>query len=94
MLYNINILYLQCVFHGIRFKVNEDWLSGDNHFFCLYFYINKSYTPTIRHHFKQKKESTASIYHHHRKELIFANTQKKSYTLILIEQIRQSNKVL
>ena len=35
MLYNINILYLQCVFHGIRFKVNEDWLSGDNHFFIF-----------------------------------------------------------
>ena len=29
MLYNINPLYLHCVFHGIRFKVsNEDWLSG------------------------------------------------------------------
>ncbi len=21
------LLYLQCVFHGIRLKVNEDWLS-------------------------------------------------------------------
>ncbi len=28
MLYNINTLYLQCVFHGIRFKVNKDWVSG------------------------------------------------------------------
>ncbi len=29
MLYNIKALYLYCVFHGIRFKVNnEDWLSG------------------------------------------------------------------
>ena len=28
MLYSINALYLHCVFHGIRFKVNnEDWLS-------------------------------------------------------------------
>ena len=28
MLYNIKALYLHCVFHGIRFKVNnEDWLS-------------------------------------------------------------------
>ena len=28
MLHNINSLYLHCVFHGIRFKVNnEDWLS-------------------------------------------------------------------
>jgi len=29
MLYNIFYLPLQSVFHGIRFKVNnEDWLSG------------------------------------------------------------------
>ena len=28
MLYNINHLSLHCVFHGIRFKVNKDWLSG------------------------------------------------------------------
>ena len=29
MLYNIFYLPLHCVFHGIRFKVNnEDWLSG------------------------------------------------------------------
>ena len=28
VLYNIKMVYLQCVFHGIRFKVNnEDWLS-------------------------------------------------------------------
>ena len=27
MLYNIKILPLHCVFHGIRFKVNEDWVS-------------------------------------------------------------------
>ena len=23
-------------FHGIRFKVNEDWLSGDNHFLFMH----------------------------------------------------------
>ena len=28
MLYNINHVYLHCVFHGIRFKVNKDWVSG------------------------------------------------------------------
>ena len=28
MFYNINHLSLHCVFHGIRFKVNKDWLSG------------------------------------------------------------------
>ena len=27
MLYNIKTLTLHCVFHGIRFKVNEDWVS-------------------------------------------------------------------
>ncbi len=28
MLHNIKSVYLHCVFHGIRFKVNnEDWLS-------------------------------------------------------------------
>ena len=28
MLYNIKVVYLHCVFHGIRFKVNEVWVSG------------------------------------------------------------------
>ena len=27
VLYNIKVVYLHCVFHGIRFKVNEDWVS-------------------------------------------------------------------
>ena len=27
MLNNIKPLYLHCVFHGIRFKVNKGWLS-------------------------------------------------------------------
>ena len=27
MLNNIKVVYLHCVFHGIRFKVNEDWVS-------------------------------------------------------------------
>jgi hypothetical protein len=36
MLYSINALYLHCVFHGIRFKVNnEDWLSVKMAFFVL-----------------------------------------------------------
>ncbi len=36
MLHNIKAIYLHCVFHGIRFKVNnEDWLSVmDSLFFC------------------------------------------------------------
>ena len=38
MLYNIKALYLHCVFHGIRFKVNEDWVSVIDTllFFCMY----------------------------------------------------------
>ena len=28
MLYNIKPLSLHRVFHGIRFKVNKDWVSG------------------------------------------------------------------
>ena len=31
-----NLMYFCTVFHGIRFKVSEDWLSGDNQFFCTY----------------------------------------------------------
>ncbi|RHR98983.1 hypothetical protein DWW23_09720 [Parabacteroides sp. AF14-59] len=36
MLHNIKPLYLHCVFHGIRFKVNnEDWLSVKIAFFAF-----------------------------------------------------------
>ena len=36
MLYNIKVVYLHCVFHGIRFKVNEDWVSViDTLLFCI-----------------------------------------------------------
>ena len=37
MLYNIKPLHLHCVFHGIRFTVNKDWLSGiDSLLFFIY----------------------------------------------------------
>ena len=37
MLYNIKTLPLHCVFHGIRFKVNEDWVSAiDTLLFFIY----------------------------------------------------------
>ena len=36
MLYNIKPLYLHCVFHGIRFKVNEDWGSVIDTLLFLY----------------------------------------------------------
>ena len=43
MLYNIKALYLHCVFHGIRFKVNnEDWLSVMDSLFLLP-YMKKVY---------------------------------------------------
>ena len=35
MLYNIKHLSLHCVFHGIRFKVNEDWESVKIPFFVF-----------------------------------------------------------
>ena len=36
MLDNIKPLHLHCVFHGIRFKVNKDWLSGIDSLLFLY----------------------------------------------------------
>ena len=45
MLYNIKVVHLHCVFHGIRFKVNEDWVSAiDTLLFFVYiahFYSKK-----------------------------------------------------
>ena len=40
MLYNTKALLLHCVFHGIRFKVNEDWVSGKIPFFFLCIFIS------------------------------------------------------
>ena len=37
MLYNIKVVHLHCVFHGIRFKVNEDWVSVIDTLLFLYF---------------------------------------------------------
>ena len=48
MLYNIKALYLHCVFHGIRFKVNEDWVSVIDTLLFLYrimFYFCLRYNP-------------------------------------------------
>ena len=41
--------YLCIVFHGIRFKVSEDWLSRDNQFFvsCLTHISPKRFPPKI-----------------------------------------------
>ncbi len=39
---NIKPVSLHCVFHGIRFKVNEDWVSGIDTllFLSLFSYMN------------------------------------------------------
>ena len=41
MLHNIKLVYLHCVFHGIRFKVNEDWESGKIPFFYALYFAEK-----------------------------------------------------
>ena len=38
VLYNIKAVYLHCVFHGIRFKVNEDWVSVIDTLLFLYIF--------------------------------------------------------
>ena len=61
MLYNIKSVYLHCVFHGIRFKVNKDWVSGKiPFFFCVctpsfFFCTNKRKT-------KQKENSPSAFF--------------------------------
>ena len=43
MLHNIKPIYLHCVFHGIRFKVNnEDWLSVTDSLFLYMIFYNIS----------------------------------------------------
>ena len=44
MLYNIKTLSLHCVFHGIRFKVNEDWVSVID---TLLFFYDETTTPSL-----------------------------------------------
>ena len=62
MLYNIKTLPLHCVFHGIRFKVNEDWVSVIDTllFFCVFssffFCSNKRKT-------KQKENSPSAFFY-------------------------------
>ena len=55
MLYNIKAVYLHCVFHGIRFKVNEDWVSVTDTLLFLYTFLVYS------HHFSfaRTKENEA-----------------------------------
>ncbi len=48
MLYNIKPLSLHRVFHGIRFKVNEDWESGKIPFFILFILIFENGIGSVR----------------------------------------------
>ena len=53
MLYNIKVIHLQRVFHGIRFKVNnEDWLSVIDSLFLWLELRGSQYflTVVILHH--------------------------------------------
>ena len=54
MLYNIKVVYLHCVFHGIRFKVNEDWVSGKIPFFFVYVSHHFSFARTKEKRSKKK----------------------------------------
>jgi len=48
MLYNIKPISLYRVFHGIRFKVNEDWESGKIPFFILFILIFENGIGSVR----------------------------------------------
>ena len=41
---NIKPIPLHCVFHGIRFKVNKDWLSGIDSL-LFFIYLSHPYSP-------------------------------------------------
>lgn len=48
MLYNIIPISLQRVFHGIRFKVNKDWLSEIDSLLFLSPFYQITYLPIQR----------------------------------------------
>ena len=56
MLYNIKkVVYLHCVFHGIRFKVNEDWVSAIDT--LLFFYTFSSSRMAFHFFVRTKKRN-------------------------------------
>ena len=61
MLYNIKVVYLHCVFHGIRFKVNEDWVSGKIPFFFCVCISSFFFCPNKRK-MKQKENSPSAFF--------------------------------
>ena len=48
MFYNIKRVLLHRVFHGIRFKVNEDWESGKIPFFYFFTFFLKEFLEISR----------------------------------------------
>ena len=78
MLYNIKSVYLHCVFHGIRFKVNKDWVSGKIPFFFFVY---------VLHHFSfartKEKRSKKKIrrLHFFPTPVLFSAKQKELATL-------------
>ena len=69
MLYNIKVVYLHCVFHGIRFKVNEDWVSGKiPFFFFILFFGGGVCVPSFffcpnKRKTKQKENSPSAFFY-------------------------------
>ena len=63
MLYNIKVVSLHCVFHGIRFKVNEDWVSVIDTLLFFYTFACEisSFLLVLTHHFSfaRTKENEA-----------------------------------
>ena len=48
MFHNTKSLPLHRVFHGIRFKVNEDWESGKIPFFILFILVSENGIESVR----------------------------------------------
>ena len=66
MLYNIKAVYLHCVFHGIRFKVNEDWVSvTDTLLFFIYFpcVFSSFFSCPNKRKTKQKENSPSAFFY-------------------------------
>ncbi|RGP05010.1 hypothetical protein DXA83_04845 [Bacteroides thetaiotaomicron] len=49
MFYNIKPLIFALCFHGIRFKVNKDWLSGIDSL-LFFIYLSTLFLAAILHH--------------------------------------------
>ena len=66
MLYNIKVVYLHCVFHGIRFKVNEDWVSVIDTLLFFYTFacvFSSFFFCTNKRKTKQKENSPSAFFY-------------------------------